>query len=55
MRPKYRQIVSIAIFAFLHNAVFALPTEAASDPADYSWIKTWAAVGDSFTAGIGTL
>lgn len=26
----------------------------ASDPADFSWIKRWAAVGDSFTAGIGS-
>lgn len=25
----------------------------AADPADFGWIKKWAAVGDSFTAGIG--
>lgn len=25
-----------------------------SDPTDFSWIKKWAAVGDSFTAGIGS-
>lgn len=25
-----------------------------SDPADFGWIKRWAAVGDSFTAGIGS-
>lgn len=25
----------------------------AGDPADFGWIKKWAAVGDSFTAGIG--
>ena len=24
------------------------------DPADFSWIKKWAAIGDSFTAGIGS-
>lgn len=24
------------------------------DPADFSWIKRWAAIGDSFTAGIGS-
>ncbi|KAI4591931.1 hypothetical protein KJ359_012062 [Pestalotiopsis sp. 9143b] len=24
------------------------------DPSDYSWIKRWAAVGDSYTAGIGS-
>lgn len=23
------------------------------DPADFSWVKRWAAVGDSYTAGIG--
>lgn len=26
----------------------------AGDPTDFSWIKRWAAVGDSFTAGIGS-
>jgi lysophospholipase L1-like esterase len=26
----------------------------AGDPADFGWIKRWAAVGDSFTAGIGS-
>jgi lysophospholipase L1-like esterase len=25
-----------------------------SDPSDYSWIRKWSAVGDSFTAGIGS-
>lgn len=25
-----------------------------SDPSDFSWVKRWAAVGDSFTAGIGS-
>ena len=24
------------------------------DPGDFSWIKKWAAIGDSFTAGIGS-
>ncbi len=24
------------------------------DPADFSWIERWAAIGDSFTAGIGS-
>lgn len=24
------------------------------DPGDFSWIKRWAAIGDSFTAGIGS-
>jgi lysophospholipase L1-like esterase len=26
----------------------------AADPTDFGWIKRWAAVGDSFTAGIGS-
>lgn len=26
----------------------------AADPADFSWIKRWACVGDSFSAGIGS-
>lgn len=25
-----------------------------ADPADFSWIRRWAAIGDSFTAGIGS-
>jgi lysophospholipase L1-like esterase len=25
-----------------------------NDPTDFSWVKRWAAVGDSFTAGIGS-
>lgn len=28
--------------------------DTAQDPRDFSWIKKWAAVGDSFTAGIGS-
>lgn len=26
----------------------------AADPADFSWVKRWSAVGDSYTAGIGS-
>ncbi|KAK2594664.1 hypothetical protein QQS21_007640 [Conoideocrella luteorostrata] len=26
----------------------------ANDPADFSWVKRWAAIGDSYTAGIGS-
>lgn len=26
----------------------------ASDPADFGWVKRWSAIGDSFTAGIGS-
>ena len=34
----------------------ALPLDrrAGPDPADFSWIRRWAAIGDSFTAGIGS-
>ncbi|KFX89375.1 hypothetical protein V490_07060 [Pseudogymnoascus sp. VKM F-3557] len=31
-----------------------LLSRAATDPTDFSWVKRWAAVGDSFTAGIGS-
>lgn len=30
------------------------PRNPAMDPEDFSWITNWAAVGDSFTAGIGS-
>lgn len=26
----------------------------AADPADFGWVKRWSAVGDSYTAGIGS-
>lgn len=32
---------------------FLLTQRAGPDPADFGWIKRWAAIGDSFTAGIG--
>ena len=35
------------------QAVRLLP-RADKDPADFGWIKRWAAIGDSFTAGIGS-
>ncbi|KAK7423412.1 hypothetical protein QQZ08_009090 [Neonectria magnoliae] len=28
-------------------------TKRADDPAEFSWVKRWAAIGDSYTAGIG--
>lgn len=31
-----------------------LVSRADSDPTDFSWVKRWAAIGDSFTAGIGS-
>ncbi|KAL8730078.1 MAG: hypothetical protein Q9166_004277 [cf. Caloplaca sp. 2 TL-2023] len=31
-----------------------LARRASPDPADFGWIKRWAAIGDSFTAGIGS-
>lgn len=38
------------------NALVASPNliKRAADPTDFGWIKRWAAVGDSFTAGIGS-
>lgn len=29
-------------------------TKTGRDPSDFSWVKRWAAVGDSYTAGIGS-
>lgn len=31
-----------------------LPKRADADPEDFSWVKRWAAIGDSYTAGIGS-
>lgn len=31
-----------------------LGRRATSDPADFSWVKRWAAIGDSFTSGVGS-
>lgn len=42
------------LMASLAAAGFNDVVRRASDPTDYSWIKKWAAVGDSFTAGIGS-
>ena len=54
---------SFALWASLAGVSYCLPsrTTAAnpllrrdgSDPADLSWIKNWASVGDSYSAGIG--
>lgn len=32
----------------------ALDERSSPDPTSFSWVKNWAAVGDSFTAGIGS-
>lgn len=31
-----------------------IATRANDDPSDFGWVKRWAAIGDSFTAGIGS-
>ncbi|POS68608.1 hypothetical protein DHEL01_v212998 [Diaporthe helianthi] len=36
------------------NPIEGLLNKRGGDPADFGWIKRWAAVGDSFTAGIGS-
>lgn len=36
------------------NPIHGLLNKREDDPADFGWIKRWAAVGDSFTAGIGS-
>ena len=35
------------------NKVNAVMARADDSPSDFGWIKRWAAIGDSFTAGIG--
>ncbi|KAF4984916.1 hypothetical protein FDECE_16982 [Fusarium decemcellulare] len=39
------------------HSTFSLPQELTKredeDPSDFSWVKRWAAIGDSYTAGIG--
>lgn len=35
------------------NDAFDVLTKRDTDPANLSWIKKWAAIGDSYTAGIG--
>ena len=37
-----------------HSGALRYERRAGPDPADFSWIKRWAAIGDSFTAGIGS-
>jgi lysophospholipase L1-like esterase len=44
--PRSRHNVSSSTDALLDP-------RAGPNPADFSWIKKWAAIGDSFTAGIG--
>jgi len=44
--PRSRNNASSPTDALLHP-------RAGPNPADFSWIKKWAAIGDSFTAGIG--
>lgn len=54
MPTKYLEwFNSILLLGFILD-VYAAPLDPATDPTDYSWIKNWAAVGDSFTAGIGS-
>jgi len=58
--PRLARMWLGALFFFSAFAVQGLGTnelsarDPAIDPLDFSWIATWAAVGDSFTAGIGS-
>ncbi|KAL8356634.1 hypothetical protein RB601_001773 [Gaeumannomyces tritici] len=36
------------------NPARLIAARAGKDPTDFSWVKNWAAIGDSFTAGIGS-
>lgn len=56
-------IATLSVLAPRFGCAMSVPIEArntlevaralSQDPEDYSWIKNWAAIGDSFTAGIG--
>lgn len=47
--------VEAAVFQVANSSVADSGLSArANDPSDFSWVKRWAAVGDSFTAGIGS-
>ena len=44
-------------YAVIHpqaNTTLPLLAKRQADPANFGWIKRWAAIGDSFTAGIGS-
>jgi lysophospholipase L1-like esterase len=50
--------ISLAVgdidLAVPHDLLSKKLEQRASDPRDNSWIRNWAAIGDSFTAGIGS-
>ncbi|KAK9414533.1 putative SGNH hydrolase-type esterase domain-containing protein [Seiridium unicorne] len=56
--PRHQHLHGLVNSAGLVDVVNATSSEPLilkrdGNPADFSWIKRWAAVGDSFTAGIG--
>ncbi|KAF4996992.1 hypothetical protein FGRMN_4132 [Fusarium graminum] len=46
-RHRHKHLHSVA------RSSSELPKRADADPSDFSWVKRWAAIGDSYTAGIG--
>lgn len=53
-RPQARDVFFDRIDANETSQSFLLTQRGGPDPADFGWIKRWAAIGDSFTAGIGS-
>lgn len=59
-KRKIPEMWLVTLFFLFTSAAQALEKNALSardpaiDPLDFSWITSWAAVGDSFTAGIGS-
>jgi len=53
-RLKVREVFSDLVEANETSQSFLITQRAGPDPADFGWIKRWAAIGDSFTAGIGS-
>ncbi|KAH8812729.1 SGNH hydrolase-type esterase domain-containing protein [Xylogone sp. PMI_703] len=54
VQPLFRTALSVALMFTAPVTASSLIIRDSNDPTDYSWIKKFAAVGDSFTAGIGS-
>lgn len=54
MRPSILFFFCAIVVAKRPGKSYLSTRNPAIDPEDFSWIANWAAVGDSFTAGIGS-
>ncbi|KAF3384737.1 Lipase 1 [Penicillium rolfsii] len=51
---RFSFLLTAAACATARAGTGVVGRDTTTDPEDFSWIKNWAAVGDSFTAGIGS-